>query len=229
MRLFARTLLGLVLTSSIATTALADDKFYAFPDTPDARAAVAALAGVEDLSIAAASSGDTTIVGITGNGFERGLIVKGLEASKRKPFGYSGTVAITTASAAKVGDALGAAGYTVPVIVLVPLTYKLPDKCIFAKCLPPDWNALMRPPSDGVGSGGGIFALGGEGGTTTEVGNGRKIGGWLGGGSGGSTDVGNGLFAFGGATTVGNGRGTINGIKIPNAAVATGNGDGAGI
>lgn len=191
MRVITGAFLALSMLLSAGSAARAAGELFAYPDTPKVRAAISALATSDDLSIAAASSGDTTIVGITGNGFERGLIVDGLGASKRTPFAYSGTLSITKGIAAQLDSRLVIPNYSGPVILIAPVPYKFPPKCIYAICLPPDWNARVLP-GDGVGSGGGIFNMGG-----------------------GIVSVGNGMN--GGGVSVGNGMGTINGIVIPNS------------
>ncbi len=191
MRVVTGAFLALSMLLSAGSAARAAGELFAYPDTPKVRAAISALATSDDLSIAAASSGDTTIVGITGNGFDRGLVVDGLGAFKRTPFAYSGTLSITKGIAAKLDSSLVIPNYDGPVILIAPVPYKFPPKCIYAICLPPDWNARVLP-GDGVGSSGGIFSM-----------------------SGGAITIGNGRT--GGATTVGNGMGTINGMVIPNS------------
>lgn len=160
MRVLVSAVLAAVMMLPLAFTAQAAGKLFAYPDTPDVRAAIGALAKLDDLSIAAASSGDITIVGITGNGFDRGLIVDGLGAAKRKSFAYTGTLSITPGAAAWLDTDLVIPDYKGPIIVIAPVAEKFPKKCIYAICLPRDWNALVLP-GDGVGSGGGIFSLGG--------------------------------------------------------------------
>jgi hypothetical protein len=96
--------------------------------------------------------------------------------------------------------------------VLVP-DPKFPDKCKFAICLPPDW---MAKGGDGVGNG------------LVRRGNGTGVGGAITLSEDGGI-VGNGIIRLSGSgTSVGGGL-VINGLKIPQRALAPGGADGSGI
>lgn len=222
----------LLSTVLLMDTAVAADatKLYVFPDNASNRAAIVGLAAVDGITISAASSGDTTLVNLGGNGFDRsGFLTDGLHATDRQEFAYDGDLSATPADAASLDALLGQANIG-PSIVIVPIA-KLPPRCIKAVCLPPDWNKLADEGgivgngifAFGPGHSGGFIALGGSG---TSVGGGKVLGPGV---SGGRVLNGTGVGS-GQPTIVGQGRtgGVISGGFTINGMRLIGGQDGGG-
>jgi hypothetical protein len=157
--------LAIVAVLAGATTlqpaAAGEANLYVFADTPENRAAIATLAATDGIAVAAAAAGDVTVVSLTGNGLDRGLIIDGLKTAGRKAFTYTGEMAATPDFAARLNGLTPTIGIEGPGIVIAP-DDDYPDWCIYAICLPDDWRnaAEIFPPRETDFRRGGSFGNG---------------------------------------------------------------------
>lgn len=222
-KLLAPVLLSALLATSPAMAA-ETTKIYVFPNSADNRTAISNLAGIEGISIAGVTSGDTTLVNLGGNGFERGFLIDGLHASERQEFTYDGNISATPGGAAALDKLLEDAGFG-PTIVIAPIG-GAPPRCVYAECLPPGWNAdktRVTVLGFGPARSSGFVSFGGPG---TSVGGGMTVGPGV---TGGHVPNGTGV---GGArpTIVGQGRigGEVSGGFTVNGMGQFGGQDGGG-